>query len=197
MARISASEREATRGRLIEAGKQEFANRGLAGARFDEISLAAGHAKGTIYNYFDSKEMLFFAIVAEWCSLLVTGFDAGAGGTARSKLRQIADLDVEIARKDPDLARVVVQQMPSLTSNQNTAVTTALSDGLGLLTTVIDDGLRTGEFSSPRPAAVLARLFLATLSAYELEALVPDPVIALDDVVALADRHFLAGLVTT
>ena len=27
-----------------------FAERGLAGARFDEISVAAGHARGTIYN---------------------------------------------------------------------------------------------------------------------------------------------------
>ncbi|MDG2261606.1 MAG: TetR family transcriptional regulator, partial [Actinomycetota bacterium] len=52
MPRISPEQRQATRLRLIDAGKAEFAERGLAGARFDEISLAAGHAKGTIYNYF-------------------------------------------------------------------------------------------------------------------------------------------------
>ena len=104
MARVSATERAATRIRLIEAAKREFAERGLAGARFDEISLAAGHAKGTIYNYFDSKEELFFTIVEEWCPLLSDAFDPSAAGTARDQLRRIAELDVESARKDPDLA---------------------------------------------------------------------------------------------
>ena len=64
MPRITASERDATRRRIVDAAKTEFAERGLAGARFDQISLAAGHAKGTIYNYFPDKEALFFTIVA-------------------------------------------------------------------------------------------------------------------------------------
>ena len=65
MPRITASERDATRRRLVDAAKTEFAERGLAGARFDQISLAAGHAKGTIYNYFPDKEALFFTIVED------------------------------------------------------------------------------------------------------------------------------------
>lgn len=195
MPRISATERTATRQRLLEAGKAEFAERGLAGARFDEISLAAGHAKGTIYNYFDGKEALFFTIVGEWCELLASGFDPTASTTAREQLLQIAALDVDLARKDPDLARVVVQQTPALTGANGDAVNDAVAPGLDLVADVIVRGLASGEFASTQPATTLARLFLGVLSAIELEALVPDVRIQLDDVHGLIDRHFIAGLV--
>jgi AcrR family transcriptional regulator len=195
MPRISASEREATRLRLIEAGKAEFAERGLAGARFDEISLAAGHAKGTIYNYFDGKEELFFTIVEEWCELLAAGFDPGHTASARERLLQIAALDVEIARKDPDLARVVVQQTPALTGANSDAVADSVAAGLDLVADVIARGLATGEFESPLPTRTLARLFLGALNAVELEALLPGATIGLHDVEQLIDRHFLGGLV--
>ena len=194
MPRVSASEREATRLRLVEAGKQEFAERGLAGARFDEISIAAGHAKGTIYNYFPSKEALFFAIVEEWCSLLETGYDPERSTSARQQLLQIAELDVEMARKDPALARVVVQQMPALTGSHNESVMTAIQSGIDILIDVIGSGISTGEFSSALGIPALARLFLGTLSAIEMEALLPDPAIEFDDVVELVDRHFIQGL---
>ncbi len=178
----------------MEAGKREFAQRGLAGARFDEIAVAAGRAKGTIYNYFDSKEALFFAIVEEWCALLADAIDEQWSGAASDELVAIAALDVEIARKDPDLARVVVQQTSALVGTHRAAVDAAIAPGLELLAATFARGLEAGEFISDHPPQTLARLFLATLSAYEVEALVADGAVRLDDVVGLVDHHFIRGL---
>ena len=194
MPRVTASEREATRTRLLEAGKTEFADRGLAGARFDEISLAAGHAKGTIYNYFPNKETLFFAIVEQWCSLLASGFEPTAATTARGRLLHIAALDVEIATKDPDLARIVVQQTPALTGADGEALNDSVAAALDLAAAVIGEGLATGEFEATQPPHTLARLFFGALNSLELEALVPHATIRLDEVEQLIDRHFIAGL---
>lgn len=198
---MTATEQAATRRRLIEAGKREFAERGLAGARFDEISIAAGHAKGTIYNYFGSKEDLFFTIVAAWCELLVEGIDrtdeGPAAPSARDRLLEIATLDVEIARKDPDLARVIVQQMPSLTTSHREAVDRSIDQGLCLLDEVFERGLADGEICSSQSPAALSRLFLGALSAFELEALLPGAAVELDAVVDLVDQHFIAGLMAS
>ena len=194
MPRVSASEKMAIRRRLIEAGKGEFAARGLAGARLDEISVAAGHAKGTIYNYFLNKEALFFEIVGEWCAEL-SSRAAFLDGSPRGQLLGLAELDVEIARKDPDLALVVVQQMPALLASHHTEVFDAIGPGLDLLAAICREGLAAGDFASPYSPEVLARLFLASLSAFETEALIPDPIITLDDVVDMVDRHFVAGLI--
>ena len=65
MPRVSAETKQATRARLLEAAAEEFGRVGLARANVDAISLAAGYAKGTIYNYFPSKEDLFLAVVEE------------------------------------------------------------------------------------------------------------------------------------
>jgi AcrR family transcriptional regulator len=53
---------EATRQRLLDAAMEEFAARGIAGARVDRIALAAGSNKAQIYHYFGSKDALFEAV---------------------------------------------------------------------------------------------------------------------------------------
>ena len=57
-----------TRGKrllLIEAAAQVFSEQGFAKTRVEDISRCAGVGKGTVYEYFSSKEELFFAVF-EW-----------------------------------------------------------------------------------------------------------------------------------
>ncbi len=54
-----------TRQKLLEAAANEFAAKGFVGANINQISLAAGFAKGTIYNYFPSKRALMLALITE------------------------------------------------------------------------------------------------------------------------------------
>jgi AcrR family transcriptional regulator len=51
-----------TRRRLLDAATEEFAARGIAGARVDRIAAAAGCNKALIYVYFGSKDELFDAV---------------------------------------------------------------------------------------------------------------------------------------
>src|SRR5262245_40060677 len=55
----------ATRDRIIEAGATAFASRGLEGATIDEIALLADVGKGTVYNYFRTKEDIFVAFLMQ------------------------------------------------------------------------------------------------------------------------------------
>lgn len=57
---------DATRKRLLEAGANEFAAYGIAGARVDRIADAARSNKAQIYHYFGSKDALFDAVVHEF-----------------------------------------------------------------------------------------------------------------------------------
>ena len=54
---------ETTRRRLMEAAEAAFAEKGLSGARVDEIAAAAGVNKRMIYAYFCSKEGLYMAVL--------------------------------------------------------------------------------------------------------------------------------------
>jgi len=53
------------RQRLMEAAIQEFAQKGYDVANVNTISLNAGFAKGTIYNYFPSKLDLMLTVLEE------------------------------------------------------------------------------------------------------------------------------------
>ncbi|WP_426954691.1 TetR family transcriptional regulator [Muricoccus radiodurans] len=60
---------EATRQRILDAALAEFAARGLAGARVDDIALRSGANKRMLYAYFGSKEDL-------WLTVLETAYEA-------------------------------------------------------------------------------------------------------------------------
>jgi len=54
-----------TRQGLLQAAMIEFAREGYANANINDISVSAGFAKGTIYNYFPSKAELMLALIRE------------------------------------------------------------------------------------------------------------------------------------
>ncbi|MCE2737356.1 MAG: TetR family transcriptional regulator [Rhodobacter sp.] len=54
---------EATKARILDAAKREFAKNGLGGARVDVIAEKARANKRMIYHYFGSKEGLFQTIL--------------------------------------------------------------------------------------------------------------------------------------
>ena len=54
---------ERTRARILQAAKAAFAEKGLGGARVDEIAARAKVNKRMIYHYFGSKDGLFLAVL--------------------------------------------------------------------------------------------------------------------------------------
>jgi AcrR family transcriptional regulator len=67
MVRIKTEVREQvmgqTRQTLLDAAAEEFARQGYDQANINTISTKAGFAKGTIYNYFPSKQALLLALI--------------------------------------------------------------------------------------------------------------------------------------
>lgn len=55
----------ATQRKLLTAARREFSDRGLAGARVDEIAARAGVNKQLVYHYFGDKDALYRAVI-EW-----------------------------------------------------------------------------------------------------------------------------------
>jgi AcrR family transcriptional regulator len=56
---------EATRANILQVAMREFADKGLSGARIDEIAEQTRTSKRMIYYYFGSKEGLYLAVLEE------------------------------------------------------------------------------------------------------------------------------------
>lgn len=58
-------ERKQRRDDIIKTAEWFFINQGYDQTMVDQIALKAGYSKATIYNYFDSKDDLFIAVVSK------------------------------------------------------------------------------------------------------------------------------------
>src|ERR671912_1751686 len=56
---------ERTKANILEVAAAEFGEKGLAGARIDEIAAMTQTSKRMIYYYFGSKEGLYLAVLEE------------------------------------------------------------------------------------------------------------------------------------
>jgi AcrR family transcriptional regulator len=62
----------ATSRRILDAAAEEFAERGIAGARIDRIIAAASTNKAQLYGYFGSKDGLFDAVITDRADRLLS-----------------------------------------------------------------------------------------------------------------------------
>ncbi len=160
MARINADAKQATRKRLLEAGASEFAKHGLEGANVNEISLAAGLAKGTIYNYFPSKEAVFLAVVAEACRLAEQGAEPMPGASTSTRLENVLAADVEWARRHEPFARVLVAEALNPDPDLHPRVIAAAAPFIDRVTAILRDGVERGEVRDDVPTEQLALVFV-------------------------------------
>jgi AcrR family transcriptional regulator len=63
MAHTTLRDSAATRRRLLQAAREEFTARGIAGARVERIASTANANKAQIYHYFGDKDGLFDAVL--------------------------------------------------------------------------------------------------------------------------------------
>ena len=160
--RVTTETKRATRHRLLESAAAEFARAGLQRASVDEISLAAGLAKGTVYNYFGSKEELFLAVVEEACARAA---DGGAPVEASTRERLLATLRAFVgwAREHEAFARVLVRECLMGTPELYPRVIAAEAPYVDELTAILTVGAERGEVRRDTPAEALA-LALAGLA---------------------------------
>ena len=157
MARVNPETKKLTRQRLLDAGADEFARNGLLGANVNRISVAAGLAKGTIYNYFTSKEELFLAVCLEACARAAAGARAlPPEAPTRERLRALVESDVRWAREHDAFARVLIREALSGDSRFAPQVLEAAAPWFAKLTEVLDAGVERGEIRRDVPIDQLA-----------------------------------------
>jgi AcrR family transcriptional regulator len=156
MVRVTADTKEATRAKLLEAAAREFGRVGLERANIDTISLAAGYAKGTIYNYFSSKEELFLAVVEEASAQAAAAAVAPTEARARERLKATLAAFCAWAGAHDAFARVLVRECLMGTPALHARVIQAEAPLIGELAAILEDGARSRQLRTDLPAAQLA-----------------------------------------
>ncbi|MET0923053.1 MAG: TetR/AcrR family transcriptional regulator [Xanthobacteraceae bacterium] len=111
---VRAQRRGERRDAILAAALEEFAARGFAAARLDDVARRAGVAKGTIYLYFRDKESLFQELVRTMLSPMVGVIEAApaADMPVRAVAETIVDLFVReiYGTRRKDVIRLIISE---------------------------------------------------------------------------------------
>ena len=141
---------------IVDAAFEEFAAKGFAGTRLEDVAARARVSKGLPYLYFKTKEELFKAVVR---SVITSHFDVMRGQMEATTLSVEAFLKGPflgfiqelVSSKRAFIARLLIAEghkHPELTKFYYDNV---VSRGIEAMTRLIDRGVEQGEF---RPTAL-------------------------------------------
>jgi AcrR family transcriptional regulator len=108
--------REKRRAAILDAALEEFAARGFAATRLDDVARRARIAKGTIYLYFRDKESLFQDLVRTMLSPLVGTIEAAP--LSEVPIRAVAEMIVDVFVREiygtrrKDVIRLIISEGP-------------------------------------------------------------------------------------
>ena len=160
MARVNRQTKELHRTSLLEAAAAEFARRGIDAANVNRISLSAGLAKGTVYNYFSSKDALFLAVVDEACARAAEGAEAvPTDAPTQERLRAILAGEIEWVRGDEDFARVLVREALTADRRFYSQIVAAAAPFVEKVAEILSDGITRGEVRDDISVERLALMF--------------------------------------
>ena len=103
---------ERTMADIIAVATREFSEKGLAGARIDDIAEAMRTSKRMIYYYFGSKEGLYLAVLEEaYRRIRVIEADLHLDDlTPEDALRRLVGFTVDYQLANPDFIRLVMTE---------------------------------------------------------------------------------------
>ena len=174
MARLATSTRDEVltdnRQRLLDAAATEIAQKGYSAANVNHISLSAGFAKGTIYNYFPSKRALMLALIdavaAAHTQFIVSQVEIEADAIQRLTCFFSAGFDY--VEQHPDPSRIAINAIYGHDDEFKQRIYAGYAGLFSLLIEqIIGDGVHRGAFKPvdvDLTAALLMSIYLGSCS---------------------------------
>jgi AcrR family transcriptional regulator/protein-L-isoaspartate O-methyltransferase len=162
--RTQPERRAATRGALVAAARELFAERGYAGVGTEEIVQRAGVTRGALYHHFSGKQELFHAVYEhverELTERIVSAVPLAGDPDPLGVLRRGAATFLD-ACLEPEVQRISLLDAPSVLGWE---AWRAVGEryGLGLIQAALQSAVESGAIP-PQPVRALAHVLLGAL----------------------------------
>lgn len=176
--------RDERRASLLRAARDVFAQKGYHATTVDDITRAAGVAKGTFYLYFEEKREIYYEVVAGFLQLIKdigrsVGESATGGLDFLSRAEQAAHELMRIFIENRQLARLTYRESMGLDPELERLVSGFYREIAEVEAKNIQRGIELGLFRPVNPLLVayahigmVERVLLATL---DEDSGLPDP----------------------
>ncbi len=107
---VTDDERETKRLQIVQAAGRVFNEQGFGRTRVADIAVEAGVGKGTVYEYFASKDELFFAVFERLQQTVTERIEADIeqGGVIRERLTRLFATGAQVTREQAESQAVIM-----------------------------------------------------------------------------------------
>lgn len=139
---------EVRKEQIQKAAVKVFARKSLMDATIADIAQETGVSEATIYEYFSTKEELLFSIP---CDIIVESkktleFHLAYVRGSANKLRSFIYHMMLFYQENPDYASVALKILKTNEKYMQTETYQVLRDLVNLIITIVNDGIKMGEF---------------------------------------------------
>jgi len=165
-------ERRARQQEILKAAREIFAKKGYDDTTLGEIAHHAEYGKGTIYNYFTSKDELFYGIIEQIIDEIVDLARSAVSDTtggAREKLAAYAKAMISYSHAHSDIFRLIMREATRMDStehqNRMKHIRKRIQKTWEIITGPLEEGISSRHLRS-NDARQIAALFNAMLQFY-------------------------------
>lgn len=153
---------DAKKQRLLDAALEEFAERGIGGARIDRIAKSAGISAGLVYSHYAGKEQLFEAVYDR-----IVDAVAKTAPITPDDLADYAGKLYDAAHANPTVMRFIHWYTLERGDDKNVpaSVTEAMKDKVA----AIEDAQHRGTITDRFSASQLLALVLSIANMWQIE----------------------------
>jgi AcrR family transcriptional regulator len=148
--------RNQTIDRILKAATKEFSAAGFAGARVDEIANCARVNKATIYYHIGDKQALYAQVVHHLFGNAVAQIKRNitSAQSPEDNLKAFIQTIAAMVDQHPELAAIMLREQASGGKHFPEMVAQDLAQIFGILTEILDAGVRSGSFRETVPFIV-------------------------------------------
>jgi TetR/AcrR family transcriptional regulator len=162
---LDTAKNPATVRRIVAAAERIFAERGLAGARTDEIARAARVNKALLYYYFGSKHKLYQFVLQHLFSQLKAAFEAAAisAPLPRKQLLGYVNGYFDFVASHPNYPRLVQREMMEGGRHLHWIAETYFRPLHQRLARAVEAGIASGDFRPVDPRHTVLTMIAMTV----------------------------------
>ncbi len=174
----AASRRRAREREILEATRQLFDERGVRDAQIEDVARAVGINRAIVYRHFTGKEELFALTLVGYLDELREALAGGAAteGTAAVRLEAVVSAFIDYGMAYPafvDCAQTLMRRtgtelLDEISESALLRLGRGISGCLAVLSGVLENGVRSGEFTVADPILLSNTLYASGLGALQL-----------------------------
>jgi TetR/AcrR family transcriptional regulator len=156
---------EETRELILQAAEIEFANRGFARARLEDIAEPVGITRAAVIYHFGDKQALYAAVLEATFKALAERIRAALAADAphAERVERLIGAWVDYAAERPTLARLFIREVADSPRELAPEIRDLVDPMFSLVTEGIEKGQKEGAFRNIDPGLVVSILAGATV----------------------------------